>query len=146
MNIHMPTIGSRAAFVGAACALAVAVAALPTAAMPLTSVRQTSTVTVTVPPIVTGDTDSVPAVVAHGRSYAIALRVMATAGTGGATVNVTATGATMSACSLKVAEIKVYTLKCPLRVNATATKVVVDLSAKGKGFSAKYVSFTHAAK
>jgi len=129
-----------------AAGLALSLAVVPALASPQTLVRTRSVVSVTVPPLVTGPTDGLPSTLARNKSYVVAVRGMATAGTGGATMTVTGTGVTLTACSARLSEITPYTLKCALRVNPTANRVVINVAAKGTGFFAKFASFAHTAK
>lgn len=146
MRRSRPTRNSIAAVV-----LALLAGTAATMALLLTGVATPSTalarpvadVTVTLPELITGGTDGLPAVLVHDATYRVALRVIATAGTGGVTVAVRATGASMTSCTKALAEIKPMTLHCSLHVNRAATGVRVTVSGKGSGFSKSYATFTH---
>jgi hypothetical protein len=132
-----------------AAGIAVAVAIPPAGATesvrPVVSVAPRSTVTVTIPPFYVDPSDRLPATVVRGRNYSVSVRAMASAGTGGGTLSLTAVGGTMASCKVAVREIVPVTLKCNVKATAPHT-LIITASGATKKFPTQSTKFAHAVR
>jgi len=127
---------------GLAVALAIPPAGATESTRHVTSVAPRSTVTVTIPPFYVDPTDGLPATVLKGSTYTVSVRGMATAGTGGGTMTLTAVGGAMGTCKATVKEITPVTLKCSVKVTS-AQSLAINVSGATKKYPTQTTKFAH---
>jgi hypothetical protein len=130
---------------GTALAVAIPPAGATQTTRHVVSVAPLSTITVTIPPFYFDPTDALPETVTKGRTYTVSLRAMASAGTGGGTLSLTAVGGTMSACKVAVKEITPVTVKCNVKVTSPQS-LVINATGATKKFPRQSTTFTHAVR
>ena len=110
------------------------------------SVAPRGIVTVTIPPVVFTATDGLPAALVRGRTYTVQVSAVATGGTGGGTLKVTAAGGVLPSCTATLREGQAATVKCQVKVNSTAGKLLVSAVGTTRKYAPIATVYTHAAQ
>ena len=124
-------------------ALASALEIAPATAAPGNDVHGGGKVTVTIPGVVFSGTDALPTTLAHGKTYTVRIMAMATAGSGGGAMSVTASGATVTACSAKLPEIQLSSVTCQLTVPGKGTHVTLRVVGSTNSYTPATKTFAH---
>lgn len=130
---------------GLAVAMAIPPAGATESTRHVVSVAPRSTVTVTIPPFYVDPTDGLPTTVLKGKTYNVSVRGMATAGTGGGAMTLTAVGGSMATCKATVKEITPVTLKCSVKVTS-AQALSITVTGATKKYPSQTTKFAHAVR
>jgi hypothetical protein len=146
-HIRLEAAGALALLVaGGALALAIPSASADVPTRHVISRQPASTITVTIPPVMFGNTDGLPATLTRGKSYVVMVSAMATAGSGGGSMAVTVVGGSMSACKATLKEITAVNLKCTVKANVTSSNLSVSALATTRNYPKQSTSFSHSVK